>query len=134
MSANKPETVQLSVYISNFCKLIADSQKSYAWHHDEVNRLDKLTQDYLHKLELEGLNYKERAKVATQLMRCRQLRRVSKDAIEVLEPLINFVATDKGKGIYNMLREVIGQTRKVEEHIDNRSYRYKVLETDLENK
>lgn len=58
---------QFSESISSFCKLMENAQKDYAWNYDEVNRMDRLTQDFLHKLELDGLDYKERAKVATQL-------------------------------------------------------------------
>lgn len=92
------------------------------------NRLDRLTQDYLHKLELEKLNYSERAKIATKLSRCRQLRRQSKDTVEILEPLIAFIEGDKGKQMLNLMKEVLGQTRKVEGRMDNRVYRYRVIE------
>ena len=128
ISINKQKSSNFSTSISNFCKFINEAQNNYAWHTDEINRLDKLTQDYLHKLELEGLNYRERAKVATQLMRCRQQRRISKDVVEMLSPFVDFMCSDKGKNTYNILREVLGQTRKVEERINNRSYRYRVLE------
>lgn len=106
-----------------------DSAKSdYNWNRDEVNRLDRLTQDYLHMLELDGLNYKERAKVATKIAKCRQDRRASKDTAEILEPLIQFLESDKGKNMMNLMREVLGKTRKVEERMENRTYRYKVYE------
>lgn len=52
---------QFSESISSFCKLMENAQRDYAWNYDEVNRMDRLTQDYLHKLELDGLDYKERA-------------------------------------------------------------------------
>ena len=44
-------TPQFSEFISSFCKLMENAQKDYAWNYDEVNRMDRLTQDYLHKLE-----------------------------------------------------------------------------------
>lgn len=66
--------------------------------------------------------------MATQLARCRQLRRASKDTVEILEPLIQFLESDKGRGMINILREALGKTRKVEERMENRTYRYKVLE------
>ena len=75
---------QFSESISSFCKLMENAQRDYAWNYDEVNRMDRLTQDYLHKLELDGLDYKERAKVATQLAKCRQARRECKDTVEIL--------------------------------------------------
>lgn len=128
MAKNKDkEGYQISSYISDFCKMLAKAQEDYKWNREEVNRLDKLTQDYLHQLELEGLNYRERAKVATQLSQCRQLRRDSKDTVEVLEPLIAFLESDKGKNTINLMRNVLGKTRSIEEKMKLRTYRYKVL-------
>lgn len=106
---------QFSESISSFCKLMENAQRDYAWNYDEVNRMDRLTQDYLHKLELDGLDYKERAKVATQLAKCRQARRECKDTVEILEPLVQFLESDKGKNLLNLVREALGKTRKVEE-------------------
>lgn len=125
---SKSQRPQFSLNISNFCETITQAKQDYEWNKSEINRLDKLTQDYLHKLELDGLNYKERAKVATRLARCRQLRRESKDTVEILEPLIEFIETEKGRQMLNLIKETLGKTRKVEEHMETRTYRYKVLE------
>ncbi len=119
---------KFSTTISDFCNAITNAERDYEWNFEEVNRLDRLTQDYLHKLELEKLNYSERAKIATKLSRCRQLRRQSKDTVEILEPLIAFIEGDKGKQMLNLMKEVLGQTRKVEGRMDNRVYRYRVIE------
>lgn len=121
---------RFSESISNFCDMVTDVLRDYEWNKEEVNRLDKLTQDYLHKLELDGLDYKGRAKVATKLTTCRQLRRASKDTVEVLEPFVTFLESDKGKNMMNLMRDALGKTRKVEEKMVNRSYRYKVLESE----
>lgn len=117
-----------STYISDFCNMVNTAKSDYEWNREEVNRLDKLTQDYLHMLELDGLDYKERAKVATQISKTRQTRRASKDTTEILEPLIQFLDSDKGRNMMNLMREVLGKTRKVEERMSNRTYRYKVYE------
>ena len=114
---------QFSESISSFCKLMENAQRDYAWNYDEVNRMDRLTQDYLHKLELDGLDYKERAKVATQLAKCRQARRECKDTVEILE-------SDKGKNLLNLVREALGKTRKVEERMETRTYIPRVLEQE----
>lgn len=126
--ASKAKHPQFSVCISNFCTMVAEAKQDYEWNRNEVNRLDHLTQDYLHKLELEDLTYGERAKIATQLSRCRRLRRDSKDTVEILEPFIEFIETDKGRQMMNLMRETLGKTRKTEERMDTRTYRYKVLE------
>lgn len=129
----KKKAPQFSAHISEFCNLMTSAMSDYDWNRNEVNRLDRLTQDYLHKLELDDLSYSERAKVATKLKQCRQLRRESKDTAEILEPLITFLDSDKGKNMLNLLRETLGKTRKVEERMENRTYRYKVLEQELES-
>ena len=121
---------QFSVCLSNFLNLIAEAQRDYQWNYDEVNRLDRLTQDYLHQLELDGLDYRGRAKVATQIKDCRQLRRASKDTVEVLEPLMEFINSDKGKNLLNLLRETLGKTRRAEQYMETRSYRRRVLQED----
>lgn len=110
--------------------MLENSQKDYTWNYEEVHRMDKLTQDYLHKLELEKMDYKERAKIATQLSRCRQKRRECKDTVEILEPLVQFLDTDKGKTLFNLMREVLGKTRKVEERMETRIYVPRVLNSD----
>lgn len=121
---------QFSVCLSDFLNLITEAQRDYQWNYDEVNRLDRLTQDYLHELELDGLDYRGRAKVATQIKNCRQLRRASKDTVEVLEPLMEFINSDKGKNLLNLLRETLGKTRRVEQYMETRNYRRKVLQDD----
>ncbi len=128
MSVKKVKEPQFSNCVSDFCGMVESARTDYEWNREEVNRLDKLTQDYLHQLELERLDYGGRAKVATQLSRCRQLRRASKDTVEVLEPLVLFLDSDKGRDMMNLMRETLGKIRKVEERMKTRAYRYKVLE------
>lgn len=113
---------QYSTKISSICKELDNAKRDYEWSYSEVARLDRLTQDYLHKLELENLNYKERAKVATQLQNCRQLRRAHKDTVTILEPLVQYLDTDRGRNLKNLLGEVLGKTRKVEERMKGRIY------------
>lgn len=122
---------QFSESIGAFCRMMEDAQKDYAWNYSEVNRMDRLTQDYLHKLELDGLDYKERAKVATSLSKCRQARREYKDTVEILEPLVQFLESDKGKNLLNLMREALGKTRKVEKCMETRTYIPRVLEQEV---
>lgn len=129
--STKQSKPKFSPIISAFCQMMEGVSKDYAWNFEEVNRMDKLTQDYLHKLELGNLNYKERAKVATQLAQCRRVRRECKDTVEVLEPLVRFLESDKGKNLYNLVRETLGQTRKVEERMETRVYVPRVLEESI---
>ena len=120
-------TPKFSPSISRFLDMMSEAVDDYAWNEDEVSRLDRLTQDYLHKLELEELPYNERAKLATALRRCRRERRASKDTVEILAPLVDFLDSDKGRSLINLMKEVLGKTRKVEERMSMRTYRNRVL-------
>lgn len=118
----------VSDVISDFCRTIDRAVKDYTQNYDEVSRMEKLTQDYLHKLELGNLNYKERAKVATQLAKCRKARRDCKDTVEILEPLVDFLNIGNGRNLVNLMREVLGRMRKAEERMKTRTYRPRVLD------
>ncbi len=128
MPGTETKMPRFSESISEFCKMVERVRSDYAWNYEEVNRLDRLTQDYLHQLELGDFDYRGRAKIATRLAQCRQLRRKSKDTVEVLEPLIEFLESEKGNNMMNTMRETLGKTRKVEERMGTRVYRYRVLE------
>ena len=124
-SCNVP---QFSYAIGELIELLENAKKDYYWNTDEVNRLNGLQQDYLHQLELDGLNYGERAKVATKLMKCRQDRRDSKDMVRVLDPLIKYLESDKGKNMLNLMKEVLGKTRRIEKEMEHRVYVPRELE------
>jgi hypothetical protein len=119
---------QFSYAIGELIELLENAKKDYYWNTDEVNRLNGLQQDFLHKLELDGLNYAERAKVATKLMKCRQDRRDSKDMVRVLDPLVKYLESDKGKNMLNLMKEVLGKTRRVEKEMEHRIYVPRELE------
>lgn len=130
MSKRRTEQPKFSDTISVFLKLMDDAQKDYTYNSEQVDRMNKLTQDYLHSLELDNLDYKGRARIATQLAKTRQARRNHKDMVEVLEPIVMFLDTDKGKTLLNLMREVLGKTRKVESYLAHRTYIPRVLSTE----
>lgn len=126
--AKRNSMPQFSQGIGDFLNMMESAVKDYNWNSDQVNRLDSLTQDYLHKLELEDLTYHERARVASSLAECRRARRAHKDMVQVLSPLIEYLNSEKGKNMFNLMRETLGKTRKVEERMENRVYIPRVLE------
>lgn len=132
MSKAKHDNPKFSNTISAFLKLMDDVQRDYTYNSEQVNLIDKLTQDYLHSLELDGLDYRGRAKVATQLSKARQERRAHKDMVVVLEPIVQFLDSDKGKTLLNLMREVLGKTRKAESYLETRSYIPRVLKNTAE--
>ena len=123
----KKNEALFSASISEFCKLINSASKDFAWHSEEESKMDMLTQDLLHALELNNLDYKERAKLATQLQHCRKQRRVHKDIATVLEPLVEFLESYRGKNLVNALNEAVGKMRKAEEKIAKRTYYPRII-------
>lgn len=126
----KQQTV--SEYLSEFCKFCEEIDQAYTYNYEEVNRLDRMTQDYLHILELKARNYKERAKMATRLSQCRQERRAAKDFIEDTQNLVSFLRSDKGTALIRALSQVVGSTRKAEEYHKTREYKFRILSDEYE--
>lgn len=125
---NENPAPPFSQRLSEVCSLLETAQKDYTWNQQMITTMDKLTQDYLHDLELGGLDYAERAKLATKLAQCRVERREHKDTVAILEPLVQYLDSEKGKQLFNLLREALGRTRKAEEKMEGRVYFHRVLE------
>lgn len=70
-----------SITISQLLNLFDGAKSQYDSAYEEVNKHDKLTQDLLHKLEL---NDGDKNKIATQLKRCRKDRRYYRVLDEVV--------------------------------------------------
>lgn len=122
--------------IENFLNFYDTAQREYNIAFEMVNKCDLLTQDLLHKLELDKLSNSEKNKIATQLKYCRKDRRYWKDIVEELEPFIVIftVAGDNkkvhecSKTFINILRSnVLGQVRKQEDYHANRSYKPRIV-------
>lgn len=124
------EKPKYSEQLADINKLFDQALADYKYYTEEVHRCEKLTQDYLHKLELENLDWSGRAKIATQLARCRKERRQYKDIVQLLQPTIDLLTDKTTQQTLNKLREVLGQTRKQEKHMENRVYYLRALESD----
>jgi hypothetical protein len=121
------ENKKPSEYITEFLNFISDVKSSYSYCYEEMQNQDKLTQDYLHMIELEDLKYEERNKIATKLVTNRKDRRYFKDRVEEYEPIVNFLADPKTKDVFKKLQQVLGTVRKVEGYHKDRFYVPKVL-------
>lgn len=121
-----------SEYLAEFLNFISEAQSHYRFCSEEVNNQDKLTQDYLHSLELDGLKRDERSKVATKLAVNRKDRRYYKDRVEELEPIVQFFEEPQNKKILNKMKEVLGVVRKSEVYHKDRKYIPRVLKEKKE--
>ena len=116
-----------SEYISEFLNFISEAQVKHRIYSEEVVNQDKLTQDYLHSLELDDLKCDERSKVATKLAINRKDRRYYKDRVEEFEPIVEFFADPQHKKMLNLMTKVLGDVRKAESYHKNRKYIPRVL-------
>lgn len=116
--------MSVSCNIEAFLNFLRSSEELYKVSYDKVNEMDKLTQDYLHDIELGDFDYKGRAKIATKLKETRKARRKYKDITVPLEPVKEWVQLHRGT--INELQQLLGKVRKEEKALNNRIYIRKV--------
>lgn len=114
--------------IKTFLDFVDNAKSDYNYNLEAMKNEERITQDYLHKLELEGLNCRERSKIATQLVANRQARRNYKDAVEELEPIVDFFEDPQNKNLIKKMSELLGQIRKVENYHQRHFYVPKVIQ------
>ncbi len=124
----KQEKIQYSQIIKTFLDFVDNARAEYNFNLEAMKKEERITQDYLHKLELEGLNCRERSKIATLLANNRKARRGYKDAVEELEPVVEFFEDPKNRGVLNSMSQFLGQIRKVENYHKKRFYVPKVID------
>lgn len=112
--------------IKDILDAFEQAKKDYLYSYEQAGLKDKETQDILHALELDPITKNERNRLATRLQRVRRERRQFKDCAEANYPIYEFMISDKGKSMVNLLKEVLGKTRKVEEYHRTRTYRKRV--------
>ena len=106
------------------------AKSEYARYTSELSYYDQLVEDYLHILELENKSWSDRAKVATQLADARKKRRVVKNELELLQPIIAFANTDYGKKVFDSLRTLSGNIRGVDKRHNQSTYKCRILHID----
>ena len=115
--------MELAIKIEEFLKLIDTIRPEYNRNFEIVGEMDKQAQDQLHSLELDNLNYKERAKLATQMYKSRKERRYAKDMVSLLEPFEFWISDQLNAKAINKLKIVLGEVRKKEDAMAKRIYR-----------
>ena len=112
--------------ISDFLKYEKDIRKKYKIALENIDLLDKSTQDLLHQMELG--EYKDSVKVVPQLRKIRKARRIYKDFIETVEPFIDLMQTQEyTRAINKLSSDVLGKVRKEEKAKTNRKYYPRVI-------
>ena len=126
--------VPLSYKIDEILNAFADIQKTYRASSEKVQHMDRLTQDYLHALELQDNGYHERARIATFLQQCRKDRRADKDNVYLTEPIASYLNTKKGQEMCDRLEHLRNVARNIERSVPGRKYAPRVLsQTEYNN-
>lgn len=118
---------KLNEQISDLLKALEQAKADYTFAQEELIRCEQLTQDYLHKLELEDSGYHECARIAREISQCRRDRRNAKDAITRYQPVVDFLETEKGKSAVGQLQQLLGALRKTGKQLCDRVYTPRVL-------
>ena len=130
---DKQSKVNNSVTLSEFLNWLREVKSDYSYAQDTLKWCDDATQDILHKLELEPVKYKERARLATKLQNIRRERRAAKDLISVTEDIVEWINTNSS--VIKSLERLLGGVRKAENKLGNRMYfnRTAVIDTEENN-
>ena len=118
--------VKLSEKIEQFLDLCASCRPAHDFSLEIVTRCEKITSDYLHALELGSFTYGERARMSTAERKNRIERRAAKDIVELNEALRKWLDLSETKAALNMLKQTLGEVRKIERYHANRTYVKKV--------
>lgn len=116
-----------SEYITEFLNFVSEARAQYKIYSEEVIKQDKLTQDYLHSLELDGLKCNERSKIATKIVTNRKNRRWFKNRVEELELIVKLFDEPQAQKVLNLMTKALGDTRKMESYHKHGKYVPRVL-------
>ena len=98
----------------------------YDYCEEQLEVEQQITQDLLHAIEFSE-DYKQRYKYSTQLHYNRQRRRIYKDTITVLKPLVDFISKEDSKKCLNKVSNLLGECRKVQQRSNDRVYTPRIL-------
>ena len=114
--------------IEMFLSMVRDAQEEYHSAYEQVERCERKMQDIEHYLEFNILSHHQKAKVAGEMQRVRQIRRDAKNRWERLR-LVNQFA-EEHKPYIGKLQKLLGEMRKIERNQENRYYLPKTTDVD----
>lgn len=117
---------KLSDELSLVLSFLRNAKLMYSNNRELLSMYDRKTSDFNHALELDNLNYKERAKLATKQRDNLLERRKCKDIIYEYQPLAELLETKEGVRFLNLLNEALGKIRKQEKLHEDRIYHKRV--------
>lgn len=126
----KKQPTTTSETLAEFANTVRGWINEITYCSERQKKLEDEINDMEHILELQNLSYHERAKLATELTEKLWDRRIEKDRIEVLAPVLR--EFEDGQ-MFKRLEKAISETRRVERKFENRTYRFKAKDGVIEN-
>lgn len=109
--------------LSEFLNFICQVKPEYDYYLDVQADAEAKILDLLHEIELVPHNAFDMVKIYKQLRESRKQRRLAKDSIRELTPLVTWVEDNKKE--IEALKRTLGDVRKVERMEDGRIYLYR---------
>lgn len=109
--------------LSEFLNFICQVKPEYDYYLDVQADAEAKILDLLHEIELIPHNAFDMVKIYKQLRESRKQRRLAKDSIRELTPLVTWVEDNKKE--IEALKRTLGDVRKVEKMEDGRIYLYR---------
>lgn len=109
--------------LSEFLNFICQVKPEYDYYLDVQADAEAKILDLLHEIELVPHNAFDMVKIYKQLRESRKQRRLAKDSIRELTPLVTLVEDNKKE--IEALKRTLGDVRKVEKMEDGRIYLYR---------
>lgn len=110
----------ISENVSEFLDFLRESEQLVRISEANEQEANDATQDILHKLEIGTVTYHEAAKLAKKLAEVRQERRVAKDLYNAVSPVAQWA--EENKNVIKSLERLLGDVRKAEKFLQNRTY------------
>ncbi len=119
------EEKKTSEIISDFLRLMDKVENKYISAKSSMEEQDKVTQDFLHYIELETADIEPKL-IIESIKENRKMRREYKDSLEEAEPMLQFL--EKHRTAINALKQLLGNIRKIEER---HTHRYYIPKTEI---
>lgn len=120
MDENIVETPKISQGIEDFTSYLRDTEQKYRIAETNEQEATNDTQAILHYLELTSPEEDEYEKIALTLKEVREKRRIAKDQMDQISPVIQWINTNPN--VIKALNQLLGDVRKAENSAVNRIY------------
>ena len=110
----------ISENVSDFLDFLRESEQLARISKENEQEANDSTQDILHKLEIQPVSYHEAAGLARKLAEVRQSRRMAKDIYNTVSLIVQWA--EENKNVVKSLERLLGDVRKSEKFMQNRTY------------